>query len=729
MMTSSLNIMPSVAETLPTSPETNANDKPENNSTSTFAASHRLRAAVHLLAVLATAPLLLSYVLRQYLRRLRLPWKRASNGNSASEDGNEVQSKKAGLQRTVLVTGGKMAKSLNIARALWRAGHRVVLVETDKYWCSGSRLSKAVWAFDTVSDPRVGADGGAAYLADLQRVFEEHGCDTFLPVSSPFSAHYDAMFLRSKQSKCSDEMTKMANDKDEDDVTVVSVSSNDDDSTSSTSQRSTDDASTVTSEENVDVCEMVCERSDVKAATPAKVVNDEGEDDISVVSVSSTDDDSTSQHSTDDRNIVTSEKHLDACEMGHECTGNDSTASTKCSGSDSSSEVNQSRNMHFTPSICDIMDDKHSFWEYCTDTLGLPSSNSENSDGNMLPSHRLFSDADVLALSQQLQDEGTKDKYVLKNLGYDPLHRLDLFCLPADQATVKNYLEKIRTDGNGVSEQEPWQAQLFIEKGTEISCFAVLRDSSLELYTCCLSSASQLRYVHAGRESEDISADQRNAGHTPLIDAQAAACRRWVDAFCEALRAKGESLDGQLCWDFMCTDGDAVRAFPLECNPRVHSQCVVFGAANGDQKRFGEVLVGSARGQVLVPSMATDAESETHFWGWWANEFYSLQDTSYLLRMLEMVHSFLSSVLVLLGLSAKCGRPVFNYGKACDDNATWYTNHFSFRDSDFDAEDPLPFLGRNLMQPLVLFWGVLLSGNEWTKYDFCIGKVVEKNGD
>jgi len=139
--------------------------------------------------------------------------------------------------------------------------------------------------------------------------------------------------------------------------------------------------------------------------------------------------------------------------------------------------------------------------------------------------------------------------------------------------------------------------------------------------------------------------------------------------------------------------------------------------------------VGSAQGQVLVPSMTTDVESETHFWGWWANEFYSLQDTSYLLRMLEMVHAFLSGVFVLLGLSAKRGQPVFNYAKACDDNATWYTNHFSFRDSDFDAEDPLPFLGRNLMQPLVLFWGVLLSGNEWTKYDFCIGKVVEKNGD
>eukprot|EP00585_Thalassiosira_rotula_P007485 CAMPEP_0196143064 /NCGR_PEP_ID=MMETSP0910-20130528/12595_1 /TAXON_ID=49265 /ORGANISM="Thalassiosira rotula, Strain GSO102" /LENGTH=725 /DNA_ID=CAMNT_0041404457 /DNA_START=72 /DNA_END=2249 /DNA_ORIENTATION=+ len=725
-MTSSLNNTPSVSEALPALPEINANDTPGNpTSTSTSAASHRLRAAVHLLAVLATTPLLLSYVLRQYLRCLRLPWKHASSENPAAED--------AGLQRTVLVTGGKMAKSLYIARALWRAGHRVVLVETDKYWCSGSRLSKAVSTFDTVADPRVSADSGDAYLADLQRVFEEHGCDTFLPVSSPFSAHCDAMFLRSKQIKRFDENSvasiKMTNDKDEDYITMVSVSSKDDDGTSSTSQRSEVDASALTSEENVDACEMVRECSDGKAAAPTKVASDKGEDDITAASVSSTDEDSTLHLSTDDENAMTNEKHVDACAMVNECTDDYNTAPTKCNVSDSSNEANLSRNMHFMPSVCDIMDDKHSFWEYCTDTLGFPSFNSKDSDGNMLPSHRLSSDAEVLALNQTLRDADAQDKYVLKNLGYDPLHRLDLFCLPADQATVKNYLEKIREDGNGVSEQEPWQAQLFIEKGTELSCFAVLRDSCLKLYTCALSSASQLRYVHTGRDSEDAPADHRNAGHTPLIDEQAAACRRWVDAFCAALRAKGERLDGQLCWDFMCTDGDAVRAFPLECNPRIHSQCAVFGAANGDQKRFGEVLVGSARGEVLVPSMTTDAEAETHFWGWWANEFYSLQDTNHLLRMLEMVHSFLSSMFVLLGLSAKRARPVFQYAKACDENATWYTSNFSFRDSDFDAEDPLPFLGRNLMQPLVLLWGVLLSGNEWTKYDFCIGKVVEKNGD
>jgi hypothetical protein len=108
----------------------------------------------------------------------------------------------------------------------------------------------------------------------------------------------------------------------------------------------------------------------------------------------------------------------------------------------------------------------------------------------------------------------------------------------------------------------------------------VLRDSRLALDTCCLSSASQLRYVHAGTATEEeVEASKRNVGHTVRIDAQAAACREWVDAFCAALHVRGERWNGQLCLDFMCTEEDVVRTFPLECNPRVHSQCAVFGAA------------------------------------------------------------------------------------------------------------------------------------------------------
>ena len=46
-----------------------------------------------------------------------------------------------GPQKTILITGGKMLKSSLFARWFGEAGYRVILVETHKYWCCGSRFS------------------------------------------------------------------------------------------------------------------------------------------------------------------------------------------------------------------------------------------------------------------------------------------------------------------------------------------------------------------------------------------------------------------------------------------------------------------------------------------------------------------------------------------------------------------------------------------------------------
>merc|ERR1712151_1185265 len=179
-----------------------------------------------------------------------------------------------------------------------------------------------------------------------------------------------------------------------------------------------------------------------------------------------------------------------------------------------------------------------------------------------------------------------------------------------------------------MGQHEPWQAQLFVESGTELACYAIVRHSRLRLFTACLSSASQLRYVHTGgRAPEGV---EWNAGHTPLIDAQAAACRAWLEMFRAAAAAKGEDLSGQLCLDFMCTTprSGEVKAFPLECNPRVHSMCCVFTPV--DQRRYGQVLVGTAE-EARNPSSRSDTgvtlpsptpRAEKQFTGWWANEFY-----------------------------------------------------------------------------------------------------------
>merc|ERR1712151_1207585 len=96
------------------------------------------------------------------------------------------------------------------------------------------------------------------------------------------------------------------------------------------------------------------------------------------------------------------------------------------------------------------------------------------------------------------------------------------------------------------------------ERAREFACYAVVRNSQLQLFTACLSSASQLRYVHLGGQApKDVA---RNPARTALVDKQTAACREWLETF--------------------CAGGGQVKAYPLECNPRVHSMCCVFTSAD-----------------------------------------------------------------------------------------------------------------------------------------------------
>merc|ERR1712118_622260 len=97
-----------------------------------------------------------------------------------------------------------------------------------------------------------------------------------------------------------------------------------------------------------------------------------------------------------------------------------------------------------------------------------------------------------------------------------------------------------------ITKTAPWQAQRFL-KGQEYAAFAVLRDGKIRAFTMCKSSASQLNYEHFEH---------------PKI-------REWVRDF-----AAKSGLTGQLCWDFI-EDEEGVP-YPIECNPRIHTQSCVF---------------------------------------------------------------------------------------------------------------------------------------------------------
>ena len=117
--------------------------------------------------------------------------------------------------QNILITGGKMTKALQLARSFQAAGHRVILIETHKYWLSGHRFSQAVDKFYTVPAPEKNSDG---YCQAILKIVREENIDAFIPVSSPVASYYDALAGQLIAPYCqvihfSPEVTKLLDDK------------------------------------------------------------------------------------------------------------------------------------------------------------------------------------------------------------------------------------------------------------------------------------------------------------------------------------------------------------------------------------------------------------------------------------------------------------------------------------------------------------------------------------
>ncbi len=90
--------------------------------------------------------------------------------------------------KTVMISGGKMTKALQLARSFHMAGHRVILVESSKYWLTGHRFSRAVDRFYTVPRPQ-----SAGYAQALLAIVRSEGVGVYVPVCSPAASYHDAL--------------------------------------------------------------------------------------------------------------------------------------------------------------------------------------------------------------------------------------------------------------------------------------------------------------------------------------------------------------------------------------------------------------------------------------------------------------------------------------------------------------------------------------------------------
>ena len=97
----------------------------------------------------------------------------------------------------ILLTGGKMTKSLQLARLLNRAGHKVLLSETKSLDVQAISIRSTSISF-SLSDMSEGYD---AYFSDIQKIVEKRNVDLIIPVASQ-KLFFDSEVKHSLKKQC-----------------------------------------------------------------------------------------------------------------------------------------------------------------------------------------------------------------------------------------------------------------------------------------------------------------------------------------------------------------------------------------------------------------------------------------------------------------------------------------------------------------------------------------------
>jgi predicted ATP-grasp superfamily ATP-dependent carboligase len=93
---------------------------------------------------------------------------------------NRLQPTAIAAPKTILIAGARMTKTLQLARSFHAAGHRAIIIDTEKFWHSGNRFSNAVAGFYTVPDPAKDWEG---YAQALRKIAKQEKVDLFIPVA------------------------------------------------------------------------------------------------------------------------------------------------------------------------------------------------------------------------------------------------------------------------------------------------------------------------------------------------------------------------------------------------------------------------------------------------------------------------------------------------------------------------------------------------------------------
>ena len=100
--------------------------------------------------------------------------------------------------KTILISGGKATKALQLARSFHASGHRVVLAESEMHWFTGHRFSNSVSRFYTLPEADLNPEG---YIEAFKDIVKKENVDIYVPVCTPSTSYYDSL-VKSSLSGC-----------------------------------------------------------------------------------------------------------------------------------------------------------------------------------------------------------------------------------------------------------------------------------------------------------------------------------------------------------------------------------------------------------------------------------------------------------------------------------------------------------------------------------------------
>nr|DBA07232.1 TPA_exp: ATP grasp Ligase [Phaffia australis] len=335
------------------------------------------------------------------------------------------------------------------------------------------------------------------------------------------------------------------------------------------------------------------------------------------------------------------------------------------------------RNFHAiiqSPKLAKTLHEKDLFMDLVNSLGGLlaPTSHTVYSVSDALEVIKVAHQPLILKFSDAGDDTGRSD--------------LTTYPLTGDDEQLSKTRERLEGLHIPIGKETPYALQQFVGSGTEWCTHASVVDGKLVAFVCCPSSDMLMTYHDATYSEVGRKAEQ----YTQSLVAKLNESSDY---------AFQKPISGPFSLDFILASNQE-DLYVIECNPRIHTAALLLPSVD-----FARALLGQLKDDEIIRPLPDTAPRS-----WAAHDIPS--------RILPFLlpQSVRSKLHPLLEVSPF---PKALQGQTEPQDQCWF-----WRDPNFDADDPMPFVGMMLQVSALLAWK-LTTGTGWSRLNVSTARVFE----